>query len=147
MSTSVIPAAIDGLLSILASATGLSGVQVVDGQPTTNTAKDVVCVGYTDEGQAVSFEQAPKALGNLRRDESFEITCMVSAWNGNTIAKTVRDRAFDLFAACETAIRDGATLNGSVIFAEVRSGSVSQYQTDQGAVCDVQFTVAGYARI
>lgn len=142
MATSTIPAAIDGLIAVLSASSSLSGIKIFDGQPTIDTPKDFVAVAFTDEGQAVSGRQEPAGLGNLRRSETYEITCMVSAWNGSTVTKKVRDRAFALFAAVETAIRAGGTLNGSVTFADIAQIGVAQYQTEQGAVVDITFTVA-----
>lgn len=147
MSTSTIPDAIDGLVALLGASTSLRGVKVFDGQPVTDTPKDFIAVGYAEEGQAVSFRQEPRGLGNQRRGETFDIACVVSAWNGSTNPKTVRDRAFALYGACETAIRNGATLGASVIFSQIVSGGVSQFQTEQGAVCDIEFTVSAESRI
>lgn len=144
MATSSIPAAIDGLLSILGAASGLRGVMILDGEPTTNTAKDFVAVGFSgdDGGEAVGGQQAPATIGNLRRSETYDIHCLISAWNGGSSMKTVRDRAFTLFAAIEDAVRTGGTLGGAVIFADITQTSFSQYQTEQGAVADLAFDVS-----
>lgn len=147
MSTSTIPAAIDGLLAVLAASTSLRGVTIFDGAPLTDTAKDFIAVGFVEDGAAIEAQQTPRGLGNLRRGESFTISCVVSSWRGGTVAKTVRDRAFELFGFVEDAVRAGGTLSGSVIFGEITQSSVSQYQTDMGAVCDIQFTVSCESRI
>ena len=143
MATSSIPAAIDGLLGLLRASAGLRGVEIIDGEPTTNTPKEFIAVAFTEDGgEVVSGQQASVTMGNLRRSETFDISCFVSTWTGSTSAKTVRDRAFDLYAAVENAVRTGGTLGGSVIFADIAQESFSQYQTDQGAVADISFTVA-----
>ena len=147
MTTSTIPTAIDGLIAIFAASADLYGVQIFDGQPTTNTDKDCIAVGYVEDGAAVDFTQTPRGLGNLRREEKFTIACTIISWRGSTVAKTVRDRAFALFNACQTAVSTGGTLSSSVIFGEVTQGSVSQFQTDQGAECNVVFTVSAESRI
>lgn len=142
MATSTIPAAIDGLIAVLAASPDLKSVKIIDGQPTTETPKDFVAVAYAEDGDAVSGMQEPASLGNLRRSETYEITCMVSAWNGGTVMKSVRDRAFEIFGAVETAVRAGGTLDGSVTFADISRIGLSQYQTEQGAVADIMFSVA-----
>ena len=147
MSTSTVPDAVDGLLALLTASTALRGVQIIDGQPTQTPTKDVVAVGYAEDGAAITTSQTPRGLGNQRRAETFDIACTISAWTGAMVAKTVRDRAFAIFDACETAIVAGATLGGAVIYAGVTQTSVSQYQTDQGAVCDLVFTVSCESRI
>lgn len=143
MATSSIPAAIDGLLGLLRASSALRNVEIIDGEPTTNTPKEFIAVAFAEDGgEVVSGQQAPATLGNLRRSESFDIACFVSAWNGGTVMKTVRDRAFALYAAVEDAVRTGGTLGGSVIFADISQESFAQYQTEQGAVADISFTVA-----
>lgn len=142
MATSSISNALAGLITILKASSGLRGVDIIDGQPTTNTPKDYVAVGYAESGAAISGGQEPATLGNLRRSETYDIACQVSAWNGNTDMATVRDRAFTLFGSVETAVRNDATLDGAVIFADIGTIDVSQYQTEQGAVVDIDFTVA-----
>ena len=141
------PAALDGLVAVLSASAALRGVQIFDGQPTTDTPKDFIAVGFSEDGPAVSFNHSPAGLGNARRAETFDITCVVSSWNGGTNAATVRNRAFAMFSACEAAIRAGGTLNASVLFAQVVQGSVTQMQTEQGAVCDVEFSVSVESRI
>lgn len=143
MATSSIPAAIDGLLALLRASSELRGVEIVDGEPTTNTPKDFIAVGYAEDGgEVVSGQQAAATIGHLRRSETFDITCFVSAWNGSTSMKSVRDRAFALYAGVENAVRTGGTLGGSVIFADIAQESFAQYQSDQGAIADITFTVS-----
>lgn len=142
MATSTISNALAGLIAILRASSGLRGIEIIDGQPTTNTPKDFVAVGYSENGAAISGGQEPATLGNLRRSETYDIACQVSAWTGSTDIVAVRERAFTLFAAVETAVRNDATLNGAVIFSDIGSIDVSQYQTEQGAVVDIDFTVA-----
>lgn len=147
MTASTIPAAIDGLIALLAASASLTGVQIVDGQPTVNIDSDVIAVGYAEDGAAVSSQQDPRGLGAQRRAEVFDISCTISCWNGKPNTKVVRDRAFVLFDACETAIAAEATLGGAVIYGQVTQTSLTQLQTDAGAVCDLVFTVACESRI
>lgn len=143
MSTSSIPEAIDGIIATLKASQGLRGVDIIDGAPTTNTPKDFIAVAYAEDGgEVVSGVQTILAMGNLLRDESFDVVCRVSAWNGGTDMKKVRDRAFELFAAVETALNSATTLGGAVTFAQIAPVGFAQYQTDQGAVADIDFTVS-----
>ena len=143
MSTSTIPAAIDGILATLKAATSLRGVDILDGEPTTNTSKDFIAIGYAEDGgEVVAGDQSLPAMGQLLLDESYEISCKVSAWTGSTTMKIVRDRAFTLFAAVDVALRAAPTLAGAVTFQSISRDSYSQYQTDQGAIADIDFSIS-----
>lgn len=143
MATSSIPAAIDGIITLLKAAPGLRGVEVMDGAPTVNTPNDFVAVAFSEDGgDVVSGYQGILAMGNLLRDESYDISCRVSSWIGGTEMKKVRDRAFDLFAAIETTLQGAMTLDGAVTFAQIAPVSFAQYQTDQGATADLDFAVS-----
>jgi len=143
MATSSIPAAIDGVLALLAASTALTGVQIIDGQPTIDVPLDFIAVGYAEEASdSITGKQDPQTLGNLRRSEVYSISCEISSWTGATTMKTVRDRAFLLMAGVESAIRADGTLNGSVIFADFGGSiAVAQVQTVQGAVVTIRFTI------
>lgn len=144
MATSTIPAAIDGLIDIIAKESTLSGIAIIDGQPTVELPPDYIAIGFADDaGEAISGRQDPASLGNLRRSEIYTIACEISAWNGATVMKTVRDRAFYLMAGVEKAVRADGTLSGSVIFADFgESIGVAQVQTAQGAVVVIRFTIS-----
>ena len=142
MATSTIPAAIDGLIKVLKSTTGLRNLTIFDGQPTNNTPKDYICVGWLDEGAAIIGTQTPASLGNLRRSETYDINCLASTFNGGTDMRVARDRAFLIFGIIEDAVRDNATLNGAVMFAEITNFNVTQMQTAEGATVDIEFSVS-----
>ena len=143
MATSTIPAALDGILAGLRAAAALTGVTIFDGQPTTDDDPDFIAIGFGDDlGAAVVGQQKPAALGNLRREETYEINCEVSSWLGDAVMKTVRDRAFTNLAAIENVVRNDGTLAGTVTFGDFgRSFQVIQVQTVQGAVCSIRFTI------
>ena len=144
MSTSTIPAAIDGLIAALKSNTHLSSVQVIDGQPTTDLPGDYILIGFGDDtGASVTGSQVPASLGNLRRAETYTINCEISAWQGSTNMKIVRDRAFYILAAVEDVVRSNATLNAAVMFADFGQNiDLNQIQTTQGAVAVIKFTIS-----
>lgn len=144
MATSTIPAALDNLIAALKSDTFLNSVQIIDGQPTTDLPGDYILVGFGDDmGSSVSGSQVPASLGNLRRQETFQINCEVSAWQGSTVMKTARDRAFSILARVEDVVRSDATLGGSVSFADFgQMMDVTQIQTQQGAVVTINFNIS-----
>lgn len=145
MTTSTIPAAIDGLLALCAAEATLAGVLIHDGTPMSDEDAEYVAIGYSDVGdgnvESVSARQEPATLGNLRRSETADINCQVCAWSGDTDMKAVRDRAFELFGGVETAVRSDGTLGGAVIFADIGSYSIRQLQTTTGALVLINFTV------
>ena len=146
MATSTIPAAIDGIVALLKATNALRGIDILDGAPTTNTPKDFISIGYSqDGGDVVTGYQQILAMGNLLRDETYEINCLVSAWNGGSDLKVVRDRAFSLFAAIEQTLGGAMTLDGAVTFAQIAPVSFAQYQSDQGAIADLTFAVSARA--
>lgn len=142
--TSTIPAAIDGLLALLTSQPALAApVEIIDGQPTTQTPIDYVAVGIADgDNPSVDGSQDWSQTGMQRRKEDYTIRCEVSSWSGSGTTKERRDQAFALFAACEAALRADPTLNASVIQAEIAADfSVIQTRTKKGPVCTINFTV------
>jgi hypothetical protein len=155
MATSAVPGAMTALLAILRAAPALSGVQVIDGPPTTDMADpDIVAVGWApDDGQSAQLVQAFNAAGARTRDEDFEITGYIDCWRGDHEFGTVRERAFALLAVIESAIRaSGAdptapTLNGAVMWAHLTAGVLRQSFTDQGTRAALTFTVTCHARI
>lgn len=155
MATSRVPAAVDALLAILRASSGLSGVTVVDGPPTTNLSDlDHVFVGYQPGADnAVGLAQSFNSAGARTRDEEFTIACYAESRAGGTDMQARRARCFALVAAAEEALRatDAAptapTLSGAVLWAHVTAGSLVQAQTSDGAVAGVGFTVSCHARI
>jgi len=143
MATSTVPAAVDGLLALLAASTDLTGVLIIDGQPTIEVPPDYVAIGFADDaGDSITGRQDPASLGNMRRKEEYTIACEISAWTGETDMKSMRDRAFTLMAGVEKAVRADGTLNGAVAFADFGdSVNVAQVQTQQGAVVVIKFTI------
>ena len=140
---SAIPDAIDGVLAVLRASSALSKVDIIDGEPVTNTGKDFIAVGFAEDGgEVVTGDVVQPAMNRLLQDESFEIACRVSAWTGATNMKTVRDRAFTLFAAVEAALLASPTLSAAVTLASITREGYAQYQTEQGAVADIDFSVS-----
>jgi hypothetical protein len=154
MATSRVPDVIDALVAAFKAAPGLAGVKVFDGPPVTGSPlKAAVFVGYDgdpdeQEGLAVEFSQEWASIGQRARDEAFTVTCAVLAWSGATAVRAVRERAFELLAAVEDALRAAPDLGQPpptiVAFA---SGSLHQAQSHEGMVCRIPFQVAVKTRI
>lgn len=152
MATSTIPAAIDGLLALLAARPALAGVPLYDGPPLSETSTPHrIVVGYDGTDQSVDGDQewaSSPYQAPTSRDERYVIRCLAEAWTGSTTLKSARDDAFTLLAEIEQAVRGDPTLGGAVLYAGLGGGiTVQQPQTDAGALCSVTFGVVCRARI
>ncbi|CAM5617309.1 hypothetical protein SALBM135S_05885 [Streptomyces alboniger] len=155
MSTSALPGAITALLAVLRAAGGLSDVLVIDGPPSGDVATaDFLTVGWSGgEDQAAEVQQDFNAAGARTRDEEFVISNAIDVWDGGEDFAALRQRAFDILAVVEQALRatgsnpDAPTLNGAVLWAHLTRASLRQYFTDQGARVALAFTVSCHARI
>ncbi|MER7814081.1 hypothetical protein [Streptomyces sp. NPDC096153] len=156
MLTSRVPAAVDSLLAILRAAPALEGVRVVDGpEPVNQTERHRIYIGWQggEGGPAVSLLQDFNGAGARTRDEDFTISCYAETRGGDKDMAVRRTRAFELVAAVETALRatdaapEAPTLNGTVLWAHLTTGDLTQDQTTNGALAGVAFTVSCRARI
>ncbi|MGV2914494.1 hypothetical protein [Streptomyces alfalfae] len=155
MSTSALPGAITALLAVLRAAGGLSNVLVIDGPPSGDVATaDFLTVGWSGgEDQAAEVQQEFNAAGARTRDEEFVISNAIDVWDGGEDFTALRQRAFDILAVVEQALRatgsnpEAPTLNGAVLWAHLTRASLRQYFTDQGARVALGFTVSCHARI
>lgn len=154
MATSAAPAAIDALLSILRAAPELAAAAVVDGPPGPDfTERLRIYVGYSPgSDQAAEIQQAFAGAGARQRDEDGLISCYAEARGGDKDMRLRRNQVYQLLAAVEAALRgtdaapEAPTLNGTVLWSEVTTGSLIQTQ-DNGAYAGLAFAVAYRARI
>lgn len=154
MATSAAPAAIDALLTILRTAPGLEGVAVVDGPEAVNfTERRRIYVGWSPGGeQAAEIQQSFANAGARSRNEDGLIACYAEARGGDKDMQLRRNQVYELLATVENALRgtdaapEAPTLNGTVLWSEVTTGSLTQAQ-DSGALAGLSFTVAYRARI
>ncbi|TXS20208.1 hypothetical protein EAO70_09350 [Streptomyces sp. adm13(2018)] len=153
--TSRVPAAVNALLALLKAAPALAGVRIVDGPPSVNlTERRVLYVGWQRGSDlAVSLEQDFNAAGARTRDETFVIGGYIESRSGDKDAAALhRDRAFEILAAVEDALRatDAAptapTLNNTVLWAHIVTGDLFQEQSE-GTLVGLNFSVACRARI
>ncbi|MFD7774261.1 hypothetical protein [Streptomyces sp. NPDC059753] len=155
METSRVGAAVDALLAILRAAPALEDVAVIDGPAATNyTDRRRLYVGWAPGAdQAASIEQDFAYAGARTRNESFAITCYAESWAGDKDMALRRASVFTLLAQVEEALRatdtapEAPTLNGTVLWAHLTTGSLSQAQTENGALAALVFTVSCQARI
>lgn len=150
MSTSSIPAAIDGLLTLLRAQVD-AGTQVVDGFPRFTIADtDLIAVGGKPSPTA-DGSQTAAVLGGRRRDENYTLHVTCSSSRGGDDQKGVRDRVFALLAVVENTVRNNLTLGGAVNTAQVEGG-ITLSQTDAesaefGVFAEVTFEIAVWNRI
>ncbi|MFI6819264.1 hypothetical protein ACIBG7_43235 [Nonomuraea sp. NPDC050328] len=137
---STVPAVLDALLSLWAKA--LPGVQVVDGQPL-EVEPDVVFVGFTGlPGEpVVTSTRTREQAATLPEHEAYAITCLASSLRGETDAKQVRDRVYEMVSALAGELAADPTLGGLVARAELSTESFAQEQTNEGAAATLQFVV------
>lgn len=154
VTTSRVPAAVDALLEILRAAPALANIRIVDGPESVNaTERHRIHIGWQPGGEsAVSLEQSFNAAGARTRDEAFAISCYAESRSGDKDMAIRRAKVFEIVAAVETALRAtneapmAPTLNGTVLWAHLTTGDLTQAQTD-GALAGLAFTVTCQARI
>jgi hypothetical protein len=139
--TSTVPACLDALVNAVRVA--LPGVQIIDGQPTTQVEGDVVCIGFTGQpGEAAVTSTLTREVYARSPDrEQYDIACLASSWRGDVDPKVVRDRAFELLDAVAGVLAADQTLSGAVLRARLSAEAIAPEQTSEGAVCTVGFTV------
>ena len=149
--TTAIPQVINGLISTLSSASSLSGVRIFDGpEVDMSYPNDFIVVGHdgSEDGEVsvASVTQTFQQLGNMKQFEDGTVDCFLSTWDGGTSLSARRARAGVLLSAIDTAIRANATLDGSCIYSQIASHSMTYLQTDVGAAVNVNFTISYRAR-
>lgn len=133
------------------------GVVVYDGFPTgEGYAAEWVLIGVEDpmiRGAATSAttQQEWASIGANAREETGEITCAASSWNGNADPKLARARVAEITSSIEMYLRENYDL-GLSQYAALWTGygsrtALRQAQDDKGAEALVVFTIAFTARI
>ena len=142
------PAAITALVAALEAV--LDPGIVYDGPELTGDAPPVVvCVGYDGdpEGDFRAVENWVQtwlaALGQQRREESFDIVGCVVAFSGDTDIAAKRAQVFTTFAAVETVLRSLGDMGfGSPAQVEFSGGEFYQEQTLSGLQCRIPWRVS-----
>lgn len=160
--TSSIPAAWNYLVSAAGAAFGPT-VAVFDGPFLTVDAgafQDRVTIGWDgDENTFANAVDGSQAFRNLDRgitkDETFEIVCSVTHWDGDNSIPSARTEAFALLATFEKLMRGyppngsgDVSLGGAVQFAGI-GGQISVIPglSEDGAFVTIIFHVACTARL
>lgn len=137
---STIPAVIDELVRLTAAA--LPGVQVVDGQPVVQVEADFISIAYGEDGEpAAESTRTRNQMTATPDQESYDVWCIASAWDGDVDMQATRARAYGLVDAIAAAIAADITLGGLVMSARLASESLYLDQTTKGAVATVRFFV------
>lgn len=141
MATSTVPAVKDYLLAAWGALPALAGVQLTWGLPKSDQNECILIGGAEGRQKAAS-------LGARRRDESYDLTVIVSAVRNDGVQRTATVRAFALMAVLEDFLRDDPTLGGLVRSAEVGENFRLQEPAD-GTLREglIEFSIAVEARI
>ena len=145
--SSSVPAAISALITAFTASAqlGAAGVPVQDGpQLAAATALEAVAVGYSgDQNQAAATGAAtPEGLGAGPDRERYAITCVAEVLDpGGNLPAAARARAYQLHAACGAAVNADRTLGGTVLRAVPGPGTLTQKQTETGALARIVFPV------
>jgi hypothetical protein len=144
--TSTVPAAVAALVAAftVSAQLGGAGVPVWDGpQPTQEPALEGVAVGYGGNANAadVTGTAVPEGLAALPDRERYTVQCAAEVLNGAGDMAAARTRAYQLHAACGAAVAADHTLGGAVLRAWTGPGSLTQQQTNAGALAQLVFPV------
>jgi hypothetical protein len=104
MATSSLPAVKVALVSTIDTATD-ADIQVAYGHPGKHLAAESVIVGDTDDA-----DQAWASLGARTRTENYSIKVDILILKAYATQQEATERAFDVFADIETALRANVTL-------------------------------------
>lgn len=105
-----VPNLIDNFLTALNAASGLDGVQIVDGPLVSDSAAtEMVVVGFDadpeGEYEAASTTQTWAGIGAKRKNEEIQLVGAVLVRKGTVKVKPLRDRVFAIFAEVEAVVR------------------------------------------
>ncbi len=139
-----VPATLDALVALFSGVSSLQGI-VRDGPTVTgDAAQDIVLVGYTgvDDAGAADGTLIPEGMALEPNREQFSVQCAALSLRGNQDMGDARRTAYAMFAACGAALISDHTLGGLVLRAAISDYSLTQEQTDGGALASVLFSVA-----
>ena len=147
MSSSLIPACTDALVTLLTAA--LPTLPVVDGGVIGNEERAALLVGSGLANSDFPWQQRWAGLGHAARDETFEIPCTLWVRDGGNVLKPIRDEAFGYLATVEASLRATPTLGVATnsIRAQILPANYAQPQTPDGVVCRLDFYVNVEGRI
>lgn len=147
MSTSLIPAALDALVTTFTAA--LAPLQVFDGPPSGKSPTSGLYVGATDDDNTIEFQQRWAGQAHIARDEAFEIPNLLYVSSGDKGFSAHRMTAFAQLAEIEDALRANPTLGISTNAVRAQFGTAGQVVQIAGTstVVRVLFTINVEGRI
>ena len=155
MSTTVVPAVLDWLVTAFTSAPELAGVTVYDGPVTTGEPSQLVLwVGLNDPDSVsapigAESQQEWAGVGARQRNEYVTVHCVAEAWAGTTDVQTIRLNAYGIVAGVEQILHADPTLGGLVLFTDptMPQRQLRQNNTANGQLARVAFSIKAKARI
>jgi len=158
--TSRIPALVDYLVTLFQNAATLGQatppVTIFDGPATTELDPPLALwIGLPDPDNpaaeaAADFTQEWAAIGRQGRNETITVHCCAQAWSGLDDIRTVRLAVTGITSAAETLMQaDTTQFGGNVLYPApgFASGSLTQNNTDRGAIARIPFDLIFKARI
>ena len=140
---SSIPSVTTAALTMLATALATQGpsgtpLAVFDGEPSSNVPDEFVIVLGASNGR-----QSWGSIGTQRRNEQYDLDCMVRVWAGGDVQATLRQRCFDLLMLIETGVDNDPSLSGTVLSAvQFSANDVRWGPLDAGRFCEADFTLS-----
>lgn len=139
MSTSLLPAALDALVSLATTSPDLAGLQVLDGPAAAWPEAEFLAVGLSPEDLTVNVTEL--AGGIASREQSAPILCLIRSWDGSTDVRTRRIRAFQILDVIRTQLELDPSVKGAVERLEVTGSLYAPAQGRRGVVVDIVFVV------
>ncbi|MFB6771142.1 hypothetical protein [Streptomyces sp. NPDC056337] len=127
----------------------LKGVRVSDGPEITEDPDLEWLIPGWDADPNGDY-QAANTLGGWaglgsRREEQFQITVAVIAYNGDTDVRAARERVYEIAARVEAWFVADPSIGLSELEAAIEASQLTQDQTQKGAQATLLLTVAGRA--
>lgn len=151
MPRTVVPALITALVSAVDAA--LPDADVLDGDSVIETADDFVMIGVGDidsEGRttAANSKQEWANANFTAKDETGQILCAASSFNGDGDIPRARRETFALMFAIEDVLRANPSLGvDGLLWAHLGDFDYDQWQSDSGAAGLLIFRIDFRARI
>lgn len=144
VSGTTVPAAISALL---ATWTPVPGVTVIDGEPYESPPDVFLCVAWDRSGQPsiVRAANSYTSMAATQNDESFDVSCLLSLWDGDKTPPQMREAIFALFSALDAAVTADHTLGGVVLLSRIADYEFTPARRIEGSAAEIRFTVTNHA--
>lgn len=142
MATSTVTAFKAALLTRLQARAGLSGVQITYGWPTGAVKRETIMLG------GVSGTQVFRTIGATQKMEEYALTVYITVIReGAGRQQTCDERALALMAEVESELRDGITVNNTVLTAELAGFDLEPMASAETRQAMLRLTINVMARI